>query len=68
MKKPAPAGPPVFVIIADRRDRSLRLDMEGRAPMHSMEFEMARATDKTTLQKLYPGAKDLTGQTPQEKE
>lgn len=60
MKPKTPAAPPVFVVIKDTRAWPSRLFIREDKRRAPFEVEMARATDKRTLQYLYPKAQDLT--------
>lgn len=57
----------VFQVVQDNRTGDLYLDQVG-ARLAGWEHEMARASDKTVLKKLYPGAQDMTGDSPKGKE
>lgn len=64
--KPQPIpGPPVFLVLKDKRTGGLFIE-RADSTIRAFEFVLARMTDKKELQKLYPFAVDITQAEPKE--
>jgi hypothetical protein len=55
----------VFRIILDLGTKAQTLEADGRR-IRPWQVEMARATDKAVISKLYPNAKDISQPEPKE--
>lgn len=49
----------IFRIVVNLDTKAQTLEADGRH-LRPWQFEMARASDKAVLMKLYPNAKDIT--------